>query len=129
MPAVSYIVDFAAQTMVSHVVGTGINAAVNAVIVPTQMMIAVGTAAATSIATFLIMTTAKLALTGAVFVGCQTYNGINYFFYKPAEPLKSEKWDSCDDAGLEGINKIDDMEDTEVHIVTSRHRLDSFSDA
>lgn len=96
MPSISDFTDFAAQAAIGHVVGTALNAGVNAVMIPTQMILAVGSAAATSIATFLIMTTAKLALAGAVYVGSQTYNGATYFFYKSEEKEKSEEFDDCD---------------------------------
>lgn len=96
MPSISYFADFATQTVVTHVVNTALSAGVNAVMVPTQMVLAVGTAAASSIATYLIMTTAKLTLTGAAYVGTQTYNGITYFFYRPEEKAKSEAFDNCD---------------------------------
>lgn len=96
MPTGSNFADFAANAMVSHVVSTALNAGVNAIMVPTQMVLAVGTAVATQAATFLIMTTAKLALNGAVYVGSQAINGATYFFYKPEDKPKSEAFDDCD---------------------------------
>ncbi len=94
---VNYVIDFAAKTTINHVVSSALKAGVNAILVPTQMLLAVGTAAATAITTYLIMTTAKLALAGMVYVGSEVYNGVTYFLYRPdAEKPKSEEWDDAD---------------------------------
>lgn len=94
----SAVTDFVTTTAVNHVVSTAIQAGVNTVIYPAQLLLAVGTAATASAATFLIMTTAKLALSGLAYVGSGAYNGVTYFLYKPVpEKLKSEEWDDADE--------------------------------
>ncbi len=83
-----------AQAVVGHVVGKALQAGVNAVLVPTQLLLGIGTSVATSAATFLIMTAAQLTLNGVCYAGTKTIDGVKYFFYTPSKPL-NEEWDDC----------------------------------
>lgn len=90
--------NFVGNVLVSRALTAALKAGVETVMVPTQIAISLGIAISSSAGTFLIMTAANLAITGAICAGSVLHNNITYYFYKPEPPTKplSEEWDNCD---------------------------------
>lgn len=79
--------EFATQAIISCAINNGLTAAINSLLMPGQLVLAVATSAATSAATYVIMATAKLAINGTYYIAKSTINGAHYLLFHPAPQI------------------------------------------